>query len=122
MKYSFYFSLLLILGFLLTSTDAYACGKKSATVDNSCCKEKSATDKKSCCGEGASKEHSTNHSCDGSCKDLSCQNFSASLGNLAPSFSLVISQNYRSKRGKFFDTTTPVAVGFYSLWFRPKIG
>jgi len=122
MRYSFYFSLLFTLGFLLISADTYACGKKSATVENSCCKEKATSDRKSCCEKASAKDKSNNHSCDGSCKDLSCQNFSASSGVLAPSFSLLTFQDHLSKREKFFDTSTPVAVGFLSLLFRPKIG
>ncbi len=122
MKYSFYLSIVFILGFMLTSADSFACGKKSPIVENSCCKSKSGNDKKSCCKKSVLKDNTKNHSCDGSCKDLSCQDFSAITGILVPSFSLVSSENLFVEKVNFFDTATQIAVGFHSLLLRPKIG
>ena len=122
MKYSFYLSILFTLGFVLTSAETFACGKKSIAVENSCCKDKPEANKKSCCEKGAMNNHSGNHSCDGSCKDLSCQNSNASFGMFVPSFSLIHFRDFNVEKVKFFDAASQIAAGFHSLSLRPKIG
>lgn len=114
--------LIVMLGFFLTPTLTYACGKSAEKTEKSCCKnETSKSEKKDCC-----KSHSQNDKnddgCGGKCKNPSCH---------CPTTPPTIALPFVSKEKQnilFIEkqnipyTETYISSGFLSIWLPPKIG
>ncbi|WP_298152283.1 hypothetical protein [Flavobacterium sp.] len=112
---------LVLLGFLLTPTSAFACGKNSK---HSCKKEASAkTEKDDCCENG--KHSGNNHDgCGGKCGHSSCgcaTSCAAGITFLKETIFQKDFLNSYAEKQKFYSHETTISSGFYSLWLIPKI-
>lgn len=115
--------LIVMLGFFLTPTLTYACGKSHTQTEKSCCDKKtSQTDKKDCCKNKSSHNQKDNDNCGGKCGNSSCHCPPISFGFVPtlsePKYSVLVV----SKRQFFFYTNPYLSSGFHSIWQPPKIG
>jgi len=115
--------LIVMLGFFLTPTLTYACGKSHTKTEKSCCDKKtSQTDKKDCCKNKSSHNQKDNDNCGGKCGNSSCHCPPISFGFVPtlsePKYSVLVV----SKRQFFFYTNPYLSSGFHSIWQPPKIG
>ena len=111
-----------MLGFFLTPTLTYACGKPAEKTEKACCKkETSQTEKKDCC-----KSHSQNDKnddgCGGKCKNPSCHCPTALLTIALPFVTEMKYHNIFLEKVTIAYTKTYVSSGFHSIWLPPKIG
>ncbi|MBF4507671.1 hypothetical protein IRZ83_13425 [Flavobacterium sp. JLP] len=120
---SFYFFVLLMLGFFLTPGYAFACGntpkKNHATTEITLNK-----DKKNCCDANGHCEKEKHHSCDGNCKHSKCICTASSAIFLvfAQSVLKINDFDFSDKNQKFNTPETFISSGFSSLFLKPKIG
>ncbi|HRB86127.1 MAG TPA: hypothetical protein PLE27_05870 [Bacteroidia bacterium] len=118
-----YILLIATLGFFLTPTLSYACGKSHTKTEKSCCDKKSSqTEKKDCCKNHSDNEKD-NDGCGGKCGHSSCHCPTVCFGCTLPFTSepkynvLVVSKK------QFFPYSDPyISSGFHSIWLPPKIG
>ena len=111
-----------MLGFFLTPTLTYACGKPAEKTEKACCKkETSQTEKKDCC-----KSHSQNDKnddgCGGKCKNPSCHCPTAPLTIALPFVTEMKYHNIFLEKVTIAYTETYISSGFRSIWLPPKIG
>lgn len=113
--------LIVMLGFLLTPTLTYACGKKTKTEKSCCEKTSSKSQQKDCCKKEHSKTNKDNRDCEGNCGNASCHCPSV---NFPISFPLVSELkhpvSFFEKQNIFYPKTN-TSLPFTSMWAPPKI-
>lgn len=114
----FHILLIVVLGFFLIPTGAFACENDSG--NHSCKKEiSSKTEKKDCCD----KNDNLKKECASKCGHSKCGCPSSSI-----SFTVISEVNFinntfdfSSEKQKFSNSETFISSGFYSIWLIPKI-
>lgn len=112
-----------MLGFFLTPTLTYACGKSAEKTEKSCCKNETSKSDKKDCYKSHSQKDKNDDGCGGKCKNPSCHCPTVCFGCTLPFTSepkynvLVVSKK------QFFPYSDPyISSGFHSIWLPPKIG
>ncbi len=114
--------LILMLGFFLTPTLTYACGKPAEKTEKACCKkETSQTEKKDCCKSHSQKDKNDD-CCGGKCKNPSCHCPTAPLTIALPFVTEMKYHNIFLEKVTIAYTETYISSGFRSIWLPPKIG
>lgn len=119
---NFYFLALLLLGFFLMPSDAFACGNKAE--NNHSTTEMSSKCKKDCCNANGNRKNKKQHSCNGNCKDSKCI-CTTSCGVFLAFIETALKTNsfdFYKKNQKFNNPEAFISSGFFSLWLKPKIG
>lgn len=110
--------LLVLIGFFLTPSVTFACGKTST---NSSCKTEMNSDtcKMKCC-----KKKSKDKPCDGKCGKSSCQIQTVSFGAIIPKLSEIKNNHLLVLTSKqvFYSVETNISSGFFYIWSPPNIG
>jgi hypothetical protein len=120
MTKKFYIMLLVVLGFFMTPSIAFACGTKS---EKACCKKEAAsqTEKTACCNkEKKSKSH---EGCNGGCKHVSCTSSVVSLALSSP-FSVALNSqlfSFSPEKQNYYYSEIFISSDFRSIWLPPKI-
>jgi hypothetical protein len=112
--------LLVMLGFFMMPSVAFAYGTKS---EKTCCKKKivSQSEKTACCNkEKSSKSH---EGCNGGCKHVSC---TSSVVNLALSSLSYVELNsqlfcFSTEKQNYYYSEIFISSDFRSIWLPPKI-
>lgn len=116
-KFLFFF----ILGFLLSTSNTFACGTNS----NSCCckTEKNYTPKKKC-SKKTTQTNNENKNCNGKCGHSGCSINSVQLVLIVtPIIEIPFNSFFESsKKIKFHNFKTNISSGFNSIWLPPVIG
>lgn len=115
--------LIVMLGFFLTPTLTYACGKKTEKTEKSCC-EKSPSqtgDTKECCKKSHSQNDKNDDGCNGQCGNSSCYCPTINITIAFPVFSELRHSVFYTEKLSFFFTETYISSGFHSIWQPPKI-
>ncbi|MBP7642689.1 MAG: hypothetical protein KA767_05085 [Saprospiraceae bacterium] len=114
--------LIVMLGFFLTPTLTYACGKPAEKTEKSCCeKGVSISDKKDCC-KTHSENDNNNDGCEGKCGHPSCHCPITPLTIALPFVSKEKHNFYFVEKQSIPYTETYTSSGFCSIWLPPKIG
>ncbi|HRP91094.1 MAG TPA: hypothetical protein PKX92_13770 [Edaphocola sp.] len=113
--------LIVMLGFFLTPTLTYACGKPAEKTEKSCCKkETSQTEKKDCC-KSHSQDDKNDDDCNGQCGNHSCHCPTINITIALPFFPELNHSVFYAEKLSFFYTETHISSGFRSIWQPPKI-
>lgn len=121
MARQFFIGIIVILGFFLTPTLTYACGKSVEKTEKSCCKkETSKSDKKDCCKNHSQKDKNDDD-CDGKCKNSSCHCPTAPLAIVLPFVTEMKYYNIFLEKVTIAYTEIYISSGFHSIWLPPKI-
>ena len=120
MSKKFYILLLVVFGFFMTPSQAFACGTKT---EKSCCSKKQSaqTEKGNCCKKNKKTNESSHNGCDGACKSISC----SSIFNIeAPS--LFFEELHQplissSEKQNYYYSEIFIPSDFRSIWLPPKI-
>jgi hypothetical protein len=120
MTKKFYIVLLVMIGFFMMPSIAFACGTKS---EKACCKKVavSQTEQMACCNkEKKSKSH---QSCNGGCKHVSCTSSVVSLALSSPFYIEFNSQffSFSSEKQNYYYSEIFISSDFRSVWLPPKI-
>src|SRR5690606_15050442 len=113
--------LIVMLGFFLTPTLTYACGKSHTKTEKSCCdKQTSQTEKKDCC-----KNHSDNNKNNDGC-GVKCNNPSCHCPTVAHAFALTLDVGMKNnilvlEKLTFGYTQSYISSGYHSIWQPPKL-
>lgn len=111
-----------MLGFFLTPTLTYACGKSAEKTEKSCCKnETSKSDKKDCYKSHSQKDKNDDF-CGGKCKNPYCHCPTAPLTIALPFVTEMKYHNIFLEKVTITYTVTYISSGFRSIWLPPKIG
>lgn len=114
--------LIVVLGFFLTPTLTYACGKSHTKTEKSCCDKKtSQTEKKDCC-KNHTDNNQNNDGCGGKCKNASCHCPTPPLTIALPFVTEMKYHNIFLEKVTIAYTETYISSGFRSIWLPPKIG
>lgn len=117
-----YILLIALLGFFLTPTLTYACGKSHTKTEKSCCDKKtSQTDKKDCCKNKSSHNQKDNDNCGGKCGNSSCHCPTAPLAIVLPFVTEMKYYNIFLEKVTIAYTEIYISSGFHSIWLPPKI-
>ena len=114
-----------MLGFFLTPTLTYACGKSHTKTEKSCCDKKtSQTDKKDCCKNHKSKSDKDKNSCNGKCNNSNCSCPTNHCAFALPFWTETKVKTYfaESKKIKNYYNENYLSDGFKSIWTPPNIG
>jgi len=116
---------ILLFGFLLTSTGMFACENNSVTHSSGKESSSKICNKDCCKKDNHSKNTSHASSCGGKCKHSKC----GCVSFCNTSFSIIewnnndINRfNFSLARQIFYNYETTISSGFNSLWLIPKIG
>lgn len=118
--------LIVIFGFLLMPSSAFACGNSrgSKSEKQSCKKETSSkSDNDSCCNNDSHSKTKNNNGCGGKCGHSKCTCPSVITG-FTLSHELVLKKNnfdFSFEKQKYSNAETFISSGFSSLWLIPKI-
>ena len=115
--------LIVMLGFFLTPTLTYACGKKTEKTEKSCC-EKSPSqtgETKECCKKSHSQDEKDDDGCNGQCGNPSCHCPTINISITLPIFSELKHSVFYVEKLNFLYTETYISSGFHSIWQPPKI-
>ena len=120
MTKKFYIMLLVMLGFFMMPSVAFACGTKS---EKACCKKEAAsqTKKMACCNkEKSSKSH---EGCNGGCKHVSCTSSIVSWDLSSPLYAALNSQlfSFSTEKQNYYYSEIFISSDFRSVWLPPKI-
>jgi hypothetical protein len=112
--------LLVMLGFFMMPSVAFACGTKS---EKACCKKEasSETKKMACCDKGkSSKRHD---GCNGGCKHVSCTSSVVSLALSSPLYVAINNQlfSFSPEKQNYYYSEIFISSDFRSVWLPPKI-
>lgn len=118
-----FFTLLIVLfGFLLIPSGAFACDNNSAKHSS----KKEISSKicdSDCCKKNDHSQNNNHHACNGKCGHSNC--VTASLQYSAVFFEMKFYHNdlyFSQKEQNFYNNETNISSGFNSLWLIPKIG
>jgi hypothetical protein len=120
MTRKFYIMLLVVLGFCMMPSMAFACKTKT---EKACCKkESSSKEKKSCCTKEKDSKTKNHDGCSGACKSVSCGCPTIQLG-LSVFFTDLNPQlfSFSSKKQKYYYSEIFISSDFRSIWLPPKI-
>lgn len=122
----FHLLLIVLFGFLLMPSNAFACGNLcgNKTEKHSCKKEtKYKTQKEDCCDNENPSKSKNHNGCEGKCGHAKCGCTTVTNG-----FTETIELNFKNnifdfstEKQKFYNTETFISSGFHSLWLIPKI-
>ena len=122
MSKKFYILLLVLLGFLMTPSVAFACGTK---METSCCDKKaSKTSQKDCCKKEKKSNESSHDGCNGACKSISCGSSVMHLG-LTAVFNAELNKQifvFSAEKQNYYYSEIFISSHFRSIWLPPKIG
>lgn len=117
--------LLVLFGFLLMPSNAFACGNSCGSKTEKHLSKKSPSskqDKDNCCSNNNSKSKK-HEGCGGKCGHSKC-----GCTTVSNAFAVAIASNCKNtnfdfsyKKQRFSYTETFISSGFYSLWLIPKI-
>ncbi|MFV7236571.1 MULTISPECIES: hypothetical protein [Flavobacterium] len=119
----FHVLVIVIFGFLLMPSSAFACGNNSEK--HSCKKEVSSkSDKDDCCKDDSHSKNKNHEGCGGKCNHSKCACASSSNTSISISEWNINNNifNFSSEKQKFYNYETSISSGFNSLWLIPKIG
>ena len=122
MSKKFYIMLLVMLGFFMTPSVAFACATKT---EKACCKKESSSkkDQKDCCKKEKKSDESSHDGCKGACKDVSCGSSTIYLG-LTSAFYTELSNQvfiFSTKKQNYYYSEIFISSHFRSIWLPPKI-
>lgn len=122
MSNKFFIVLLVLLGFFVNPSIAFACGTKS---EKTCCKKNAplAKDKKECCKKAQSSNEKSHEGCDGACKNLTCSSSTVYLGMAASLYHELNNQafSFSSEKQNHYYSEIFISSHFRSIWLPPKI-
>ncbi|MCO5255090.1 MAG: hypothetical protein M9892_12090 [Bacteroidetes bacterium] len=115
--------LIMMLGFFLTPTLTYACGKKTEKTEKSCCEKSTSQtgNSKDCCKKSHSQDDKNDDDCNGQCGNSSCHCPTINITIALPIFPELKHSVFYAKKLNFFYTETYISSGFRSIWQPPKI-
>ncbi len=114
------------LGFLLMSTQSYACSKKIVVQENSVSVKPSSKklEDNSCCQIGTCEKNKHQRNCKGVCGHSACK-CSTSICSLSLTVAIELASNHHFaelEKNTFGDQNDDGSSGFLSIWLPPKIG
>lgn len=122
MSKKFYILLLVMLGFFMMPSVAFACGTKT---DKSCCKKESSSekDKKDCCKKEKKSNESSHDGCNGACKDVTCSSSAFQLGLTSAFYAELNNQvfSFSTEKQNYYYSEIFISSHFRSIWLPPKI-
>ena len=122
MSKKFYILLLVVLGFFMMPSVAFACGTKT---DKSWCKKESSSekDKKDCCKKEKKSNESSHDGCNGACKDLTCSSSAFQLGLTSAFYTELNNQvfSFSTEKQNYYYSEIFISSHFRSIWLPPKI-
>ncbi|TDE31964.1 hypothetical protein E0I61_04480 [Flavobacterium ranwuense] len=122
MSKNFYIVLLVVLGFFMTPSAAFACGTKT---EKACCKKESPSkkEKKECCKKEQSSKEKSHDGCNGACKDVSCNSSTVYLGLTSLFYTELNNQlfSFSTEKQNYYYSEIFISSDFRSIWLPPKI-
>jgi hypothetical protein len=122
MSKKFYIMLLVMFGFFMMPSIAFACGTKS---EKACCKKEvsSKTEKANCCNKEHSSKNKSHEGCNGACKNISCGGSTVHLGLTSLFHTDLNNKNFSfsSKKQNYYYSEIFISSDFRSVWLPPKI-
>ena len=128
MSKKFYILLLVMLGFFMTPSVAFACGTKA---EKSCCKKESSSkkDKKECCKKEktsschstSSKNKSEKNNCGDDCNKCHSCSVHFVMNYLTPEFNSVLKPHFSDKKSNPDYSNPYFSFSFQNIWKTPKI-
>lgn len=118
-----YILLIVMIGFFLAPSFAYACGK-AAGRQKACCREASQSEAagKDCCKKDRPSKHKCGEDCSGKCKDTSCNCSTPKTNVVFPALkSIQYYPLFCAAKQSFTDAESYTLSGFCSVWLPPKI-
>ena len=110
-----------LIGFILTPTDANACGSKSENIENTCAKQSdSKMQKKDCCEKGSCGKNGKD--CDGKCDNPACHCPTNFTTFTIPFITQLTQIKVTLTKPSFYYQETNYSSRFLSIWLPPKIG
>lgn len=122
MSKKFYIMLLVVFGFFMTPSIAFACKTKS---EKACCKKEvsSKTGKADCCNKEKAAKNKNHEGCNGACKDISCSNSTVYLGLTSLFYTDLNNKilRFSSEKQNYYYSEIFISSDFRSIWLPPKI-
>ena len=122
MSRKFYILLLVMLGFFMMPSVAFACGTKT---EMACCKKESSseTEGKECCKKEKKSNQSSHDDCNGACKNISCSSSAIYLGLTSVLNAELNKQifSFSNKKQNYYYSEIFISSHFRSIWLPPKI-
>ncbi|MFV5698342.1 hypothetical protein ACM55H_08205 [Flavobacterium sp. ZT3R17] len=122
MSKKFYIMLLVMFGFFMMPSIAFACGTKS---EKACCKKEvsSKTEKADCCSKKHSSKNKSHEGCNGACKNISCSSSTVYLGLSSLFYTDLNNKNvsFSSEKQNYYYSEIFISSDFRSVWLPPKI-
>lgn len=122
MSKKFYIVLLVVLGFFMTPSAAFACGTKT---EKACCKKESSSkkEKKECCKKEQSSKEKSHEGCNGACKDVSCNSSTVYLSLTSLFYTELNNQlfSFSTEKQNYYYSEIFISSDFRSIWLPPKI-
>lgn len=122
MSKKFYAILLVMLGFFMMPSVAFACATKT---EMACCKKESTSekDKKDCCKKEKKQNERSHDGCKGACKDLTCSTSSFQLGLTSTVYTELNNQifSFSTEKQNYYYSEIFISSDFRSIWLPPKI-
>ena len=122
MSKKFYIVLLVMLGFFMTPSVAFACGTKT---EKACCKKESSSkkDKKECCKKEQSSKKESHEGCSGACKDVPCSSSTVYIGMTSLFHTELNNQlfSFSTEKQNYYYSEIFISSDFRSIWLPPKI-
>ena len=122
MSKKFYIVLLVMLGFFMTPSVAFACGTKT---EKACCKKESSSkkDKKECCKKEQSSKKESHEGCNGACKDVTCSSSNVYIGLTSAFYTELNNQvfSFSTEKQNYYYSEIFISSHFRSIWLPPKI-
>jgi hypothetical protein len=122
MSKKFYIVLLVMLGFFMTPSVAFACGAKT---EKACCKKESSSkkNKKECCKKEQSSKKESHEGCSGACKDVTCSSSAVYIGMTSLFYTELNNQlfSFSTEKQNYYYSEIFISSDFRSIWLPPKI-
>lgn len=122
MSRKFYILLLVIFGFFMMPSVAFACGAKE---DKMCCNKESSSkqDQKDCCKKENKSNKSSHDGCNGACKNVSCGSSVIHLGLVSAFYTELNNQvfSFSAEKQNYYYSEIFISSHFRSIWLPPKI-
>ncbi|MFV8371039.1 hypothetical protein [Flavobacterium sp. LB2P6] len=122
MSKKFYIVLLVMLGFFMTPSVAFACGTKT---EKACCKKESSSkkDKKECCKKEQSSKDKSHEGCNGACKSVTCSSSTVYLGMTALFYTELNTElfSFSTEKQNYYYSEIFISSDFRFIWLPPKI-
>lgn len=117
---------LFCLGFLLMSSQSYACSQKASAKEYDICVKPSSKklEDNSCCQTGSCEKNKHHRNCNGVCGHSACK-CSTSISSLNLPIAIELASNHHFaelEKNTFGDQNDDGSSGFTSIWLPPKIG